>query len=84
MPGKAYSNGSRLNIVAHLECGDIMRTFNDEKSKKLWMKLHDKKCDICRNASKKPIQIINTDIQCMKGETTEAYLDNFHKKCEYV
>ena len=84
MSRKAYSNGNKLNVIARLECDDIMRTFNDEKSKKLWMKLHDKKCDICRNASKKSMQIINTDIQCMKGQTTEAYLDNFHKKRECV
>ena len=84
MSGKSYSNGSRLNIVAHSACNDQTRTFNDEKSKKLWVKLHDKKCDICRNASKKTIQVYKTDIDAMKGETTQAYLDNFQKYCEYI
>ena len=84
MSGKAYSNGSKFNIVAHSACNDQTRTFNDEKSKKLWVKLHDKKCDICRHASKKTIQVYKTDIQAMKGETAQAYIDNFQKLCEYV
>jgi hypothetical protein len=84
MSGKAYSNGPKLTIVAHSACDDQTRTFSNEKTKKLWVKLHDKKCEICRNISKKSMQVYKTDIQAMKGETSQAYLDNFQKHCEYV
>lgn len=84
MSGKSYSNGGALNIVTYSACDAQTRTFSNEKTMKLWVKLHDEKCDICRNLSKKTSHVYKSDIQCMKGETTKAYLDNFHKNCEYI
>ena len=84
MSGKSYSDGCSLNIVTHSACDGQMRTFSNEKTRKLWVKLHNKKCEICRNASTKIADVYKSDIQAMKGETTKAYLDNFRKNCDYI
>lgn len=78
-----YSNGPSLTVLAHFTCDNQTRTFSNQKTMKLCIKLHEKKCEICRNMSK-TTHVYKTDIQVMKGETTKAYLDTFHKCREYV
>ena len=84
MSGKSYSNGGRLNVVYRCACDDQTRTFSNEKTMKLWIKLHDKKCEICRNLSKTTNHVFKAKINGTKGETTQAYLDNFNKNCDYI
>lgn len=81
MSGKSYCNGGAFNIIRHSACDGKMRTFSSEKTEKLWVKLHDKKCEICRTASTKISNVYKSNLRAMKGETTKAYLDNFRKNC---
>lgn len=80
----AFSNGQVLNISNHSPCDDKMRNFRDEKTFKLWMKLHYKKCEICRNSTKKSGCFYKSEINCTKGETTRAYLDDFNKNYVHI
>jgi len=47
-----YLVDSKTTMIIQSSCGEN-RTFNTENAKKIWLKLHNKKCDSCQFVCKK-------------------------------
>jgi len=45
----SYKAGNITRVVSGLACTGEERTFKDERAQKRWTRLHDMKCEICRN-----------------------------------
>ena len=44
----SYLGSQKITFITNTSC-EIYLQFKDEKTKKLWTKLHRKKCNVCKN-----------------------------------
>ena len=73
MSGK-YKMGDAQMFTSFTKCDEQVRLFKNEKSMKLWKKLHYKKCEMCRHAEE-VTSFTKTDIHQGDGTTMNSHLN---------